>query len=93
MIDVHRCKTALVVMRIPETELLAAMSRIERVVDVEDIVSRRRHVIRELIDQGPGKPCRVGLARRVLEAADGRLRCEQAASFGQRPTAIFITGS
>ena len=37
VIDVHRRKTALVVMRVPERKLLAAMRRAERVVNVEDL--------------------------------------------------------
>jgi hypothetical protein len=36
MIDVHRRKTALVMMCVPERELLAAMRGTERVVDVQD---------------------------------------------------------
>jgi Transposase domain (DUF772) len=43
VIDVHRCKTALVVMRVPERELLAAMRRAERVVNVEDLQFARRN--------------------------------------------------
>jgi hypothetical protein len=38
---VHRRKAALVVMRIPERQLLAAMGRTERVVDVEDLKPAR----------------------------------------------------
>jgi hypothetical protein len=34
---VHRRKAALVMMRVPERELLAAMRGIERVVNVEDV--------------------------------------------------------
>ena len=37
VIDVQRRKTTLVVMRVPECKLLAAMRRAERVVDVEDL--------------------------------------------------------
>jgi hypothetical protein len=37
VIDVHRGEAALVVMRVPERQLLAAMRRTERVVDVEDL--------------------------------------------------------
>jgi hypothetical protein len=36
VIDVQRRKTTLVVMRVPECKLLAAMRRAERVVDVEN---------------------------------------------------------
>ena len=43
VIDVHRRKTALVVMRVPERKLLAAMRRAERVVDVEDLQLARLH--------------------------------------------------
>jgi hypothetical protein len=37
VIDVHRRKAALVVMRVPERQLLAAMRRTEGVVDIEDL--------------------------------------------------------
>jgi hypothetical protein len=35
VIDVHRRKAALVLTRVPERQLLAAMRRAERVVDIE----------------------------------------------------------
>jgi hypothetical protein len=37
VIDVHRREAAFVVMRVPERQLLAAMRRTERVVDVDDL--------------------------------------------------------
>src|SRR5436190_13858388 len=49
VIDVHRCKTALVVMRVPERKLLAPMRRAERVVNVEDLQFARLHARAELI--------------------------------------------
>ena len=81
VIDVHRCKAALVVMRIPECKLLDAMCRTEGVVDIEDLQLARLHGGAELIEQSRGEPRRLGLARRVLQTADGRLR-------GQRRTAL-----
>ena len=76
VIDVHRRKAALVVMRVPERQLLAAVGRIERVVDIEDIAVRRRDRRGELIDERASQTGRIRLRRRVLEAADGRLRGE-----------------
>src|SRR5204862_5060590 len=35
VVDVHRCEAALVVMGVPERQLLTAVRRTERVVDVE----------------------------------------------------------
>ena len=74
VIDVHRRKAALVVMRVPERELLGAMCRTEGVVDIEDLQPARFHRSAELIEQSRGEPRRLGLARRVLQTADGRLR-------------------
>ena len=81
MIDVHRRKTALVVMRVPERELLGAMRRAEGIVDIKDLQLARLHRRAELIEQSRGEPRRLGLARRILQTADGRLR-------GQRRTAL-----
>jgi hypothetical protein len=92
MIDVHRRKAALVVMRVPERELLGAMRRAEGIADTEDLQLARLHRRAELIEQSRGEPRRLGLARRILQTADGRLR-------GQRLTALrtaaasFISGS
>jgi hypothetical protein len=66
MIDVYRRKAALVVMRVPERQLLAAMRRTERVVDVEDLHPARLHGRAELIEQSHAEPCCIGLARRIL---------------------------
>ena len=74
MIDVHRRKAALVLMRVPERKLLAAMRRAERVVDVEDLLLARLHGRAELVKQSRAEPRRLGLARRILQTADGRLR-------------------
>jgi hypothetical protein len=81
MIDVHRRKAALVVMRVPERELLGAMRRAEGIADIEDLQLARLHRRAELIEQSRGEPRRLGLARRILRTADGRLR-------GQRLTAL-----
>ena len=80
MIDVHRRKAALVMMRVPERQLLAAMRSAERVVDVENLHPARLHSRTELIEESHTEPCSVGLARRVLQAGDGRLRCQRRAS-------------
>ena len=76
----HRCKAALVVMRIPERKLLTAMRRAERVVDAENRLLARLRRRAGLIDQRGGKPRCLCLARRILQTADRRLR-------GQRRTA------
>ena len=82
MIDVHRRKTALVVMRVPERELLGAMRCAEGIVDIKDLQLARLHRGAELIEQSRGEPRRLGLARRIFQTADGRLR-------GQRFTALW----
>src|ERR1700733_9584791 len=76
MIDVHRRKAAFVVMRVPERQLLAAMRRAERVVNVEYRLLARLHRRADLVDEGPAEPRRLSLARRILQAADRRLRGE-----------------
>ena len=80
VIDVHRRKAALVVMRVPERQLLAAMSRTEGVVDIEDLQLARLHGRAELVEQSRGEPRRLGLARRILQTADGRLRGQRCAA-------------
>jgi hypothetical protein len=77
VIDVHRREAALVVMRVPERKLLAAMRRTERVVDVEDLNPAGLHRRAELIEHGLAEPSRVGLAWRILQPGDGRLRCQR----------------
>jgi hypothetical protein len=71
---VHRGKAALVVMRVPECKLLAAMRGTERVVDVENLKPARLDGRAELIEQSYRKPRRLSLARRILQATDRRLR-------------------
>jgi hypothetical protein len=75
--DVHRGKATLVVMRVPERKLLAAMRRTERVVDVEDLKPARLHGRAELVEQSRGEPRRLGLARRILQTTDRRLRAKR----------------
>src|SRR5258706_9023766 len=76
MIDVHRCKAALVVMRVPERKLLAAMRRTERVVDVEDLLLARLHGRAELIKQSRSEPSRAAsvllgaFSRRLMVACE-----------------------
>src|SRR5271156_4957184 len=74
VLDVHRRKAALVVMCVPERELLTAMRRAERVVDVEDLVFARLHRRAGLIDESCSEPRRLRPARRILQTADRRLR-------------------
>ena len=74
VIDVHRGEAALVVMGVPECQLLAAMRGAERVVDIQDRLPARLHGGGELVEESRGEPCRFDLARRVFQAADGRLR-------------------
>jgi hypothetical protein len=63
VIDVHRRKAALVVMRVPERELLGAMRRAEGIVDIKDLQLARLHRRAEPIEQSRGEPrraCRKG---------------------------------
>jgi hypothetical protein len=59
VIDVHRRKAALVVMRVPERQLLAAMRRTEGIVDIEDLQPARLHRGAELIEQSRSEPRRL----------------------------------
>jgi hypothetical protein len=89
VIDVHRGKTTLVVMRVPECKLLAAMRRAERVVDVKDLQLARLHCRAELIKQSRRQPRCLGLgafSRREMVDCDA----SGAPLSGQRPTATFI---
>jgi hypothetical protein len=54
VIDVHRCEAALVVMRVSECKLLAAMRGAERIVDVKDRLLTRLHRRAGLIDESGG---------------------------------------
>src|SRR5258708_13087870 len=68
-------------MRVPERKLLTAMRRTERVVDVEDLLLARLHCRAGLIDESCGEPRRLGLAQRILQTADGRLRGQRRAGY------------
>jgi hypothetical protein len=59
----------------------SAMRRAEGIVDIKDLQLARLHRRAELVEQSRAEPRRLGLARRVLQTADGRLR-------GQRRTAL-----
>ena len=85
MIDVHRRKAALIVMRVPERKLLAAMRCAEGVVDVEDLKLARRHGGAELVNESCTQPRRLGLARCILKAGDGRLRGQRSAALWTAP--------
>ena len=85
VIHMHRCKAALVMMRIPQRHLLPAMGCIECVVDIKDITMRRRDPRGELINQCTGKSARIPLRGRILKAAYGRLRGKCCARLRQAP--------
>ena len=72
MVDVHRGKAAFIVMGVPERKLLAAMGGAEGVVDVEDLKTAGLHSGAKLINESCTQPRRLGLARCILETADGR---------------------
>ena len=55
-------------------QLLTTVSRVEGVVDVENVSMRRRHARGEMVDERATKTCGVPSRRRVFEARDGRLR-------------------
>ena len=61
VINVHRREAALVVMRVPERQLLTAMRYTERTVDVEDLLPARLHCRAGLINESCGEPRRLGL--------------------------------
>src|SRR5262245_29838824 len=82
VIDVHGGEAALVLVRVPERQLLAAVRRAERIVDVDDLFFARLHARAELIDQRAAETRGVDFARRVLKAAVGRLRRQRRAGLG-----------
>ena len=55
------------------------MGGAEGVVDIENLQPARLHGRAELIEQSRGEPRRLGLARRVLQTAHGRLRAKRRA--------------
>ena len=85
MIDVHRRKAAFIVMRVPERKLLAAVGRTKGVVDVEDLEPAGLHGGAELVNESCTQPRRLGLARCILETADGRLRGQRFAALRTAP--------
>jgi len=83
VIDVDRQEAALLVVTVPERQLLAAVHDVQRVVDVEhDLVRRRRKRGAELVDQGRRHVHGLPAARHVLQPAQGRLRAERFATLG-----------
>ena len=72
-------------MSVPERQLLTAVGGMKAVVDVKHIAMARRYVRGEMIDQSAGEPASVFLRRRILEAADGRLRGEITARLRAAP--------
>jgi hypothetical protein len=82
VMDVHRGKAALVVMGIPERELLAAVRGAKGVVDVDDLLPARPDCRAELIDECRSEPRRLDLAGRILQPADRRLGCKRSTALG-----------
>lgn len=66
VVDMHRRKAALVMMRVPERQLLVAVRRAEGVVDIKYLAPGWLHRRAEPIDRRRTHPRRVGLARRIL---------------------------
>jgi hypothetical protein len=73
MVDVHGREPALVLVRVPEGELLTAVRGAECVVNVEDLLLPRLYPSTELIDKRPGQPSSFNFAWCVLQARDRRL--------------------
>src|SRR5215467_7839883 len=63
MVDVHGRKASFVFVRIPEGELLTAVSRAKCVIDVEDLLLPRLHGAAELIDKRRGQSSSFDFAR------------------------------
>ena len=61
------------------------MRRTEGVVDVEDLKPARPHGGAELINESCTQPRRLGLARCILQTADGRLRGQRCAALRTAP--------
>ena len=61
------------------------MCRAEWVVDVEDLKCARPHSGAELVNESRTKPRRLGLVRRVLQTADGRLRGQRCPALRTAP--------
>jgi hypothetical protein len=81
----HRGKAAFVVMRVPESKLLATMGGTERVVNVENLQPARLHGGAELVNKSRSEPRRLGLARCILEARDSRLRGQRRGTLRTAP--------
>jgi hypothetical protein len=80
IVDVNRQEAALVIMRIEQRELLAAVDDVASIVDIES--NRRRFprvTIHPCIDQGIGQTDHVAQPRSILQARQGRLGTQIAA--------------
>jgi hypothetical protein len=77
---VHRCEAALIVMCVPERELLTAMRRTERVVNIENLLLAWLHGRAGLVHQSGGEPRRFRPAWRILQTTDRRLRGQSCAA-------------
>jgi hypothetical protein len=83
-IDVDRQEAALVVVRVEQRQLLMAMHRIERVVDVERDRGRYAPVaLAELVHHGRHQPGDLELRRRILQPRHRRLRAQGIAALRQ----------
>jgi hypothetical protein len=81
VVDTDGQEAALVVVAVPEAELLAAVDGIDRVVDIErDLAGRGRKRGAELVDQGRRHAHGLVAARHVLQPAHGRLRAQGVAA-------------
>ena len=91
--DDDRLEAVVVVMGVEQAQLLAAVHRIEGVVDVED--DALRHLAERAavdIDQSPAQAQQRPRIRQVLQPRDGRLRTQVPVD-GRRSSADLNTGS
>jgi hypothetical protein len=61
------------------------MRRTERVVDIENLLLAELHSRAELIKESRSEPRRLGLARCILQTADGRLRGQRCPALRAAP--------
>ena len=92
VIDVHRHEAALVMVRVPEGELLATRERRRTFVDVEDFSLAGLHAAGEPIDEGRRQPYLLRLVRRILHREMVDCEASGAPVSGQRRSS-FMSGS
>ncbi len=84
LIDVDRQKTAAVVMRVPQRELLAAVNPVLGLVDVEqDAPGHLIETVAEHLDHRRHHALERGRAGQVFQSADARLRAQVITALGQ----------